>query len=231
MCWRVCPTGVCFCSVPASAPLHSLCAGVRSLKLCKPEPYSAMRWEQGSGETVPGRTSSPTGRGPWREPCTSASPTPPWFPTLALLRGARRRRLRRHRPRHREHVIHGCVASDGTLQIVSNSHACHKARGHGRRRPARSRPAGISKDQPVRPATPGLIVRHSEFPHGGVALSAEAVRRAGSRRRRNRRRGRPTRVLISNVPSPGARPDGKCSRPATSNNANPPAAAVICTSP
>lgn len=31
-------------------------------------------------------------------------------------------------------VIHGCVASNGTLRIVSNSHACHKTRRHGKQR-------------------------------------------------------------------------------------------------
>ena len=135
-------------------------------------------------------------------------------------------------------VIHGCVASDGTLQIVSNSHACHKARGHGRHRIPGEKPTSWNQQGPAGPpgenAFTHLIVRTSEFPHGGVALNAEAVCQPGEQAVGGGGTGGGGDPLVSSYPTfqSGPATGREVFEAGDSNNAkNPPAAAVICASP
>ena len=75
-------------------------------------------------------------------------------------------------------VIHGCVASNGTLRIVGNSHACHKARRHGKHRTPGETPISWNQQGPAgRDALVHPTIRTSEPPHGGVATLTDVAPR------------------------------------------------------
>ena len=137
-------------------------------------------------------------------------------------------------------VIHGCVAANGTLRIVGNSHACHRARGHGKSRIPGESPISWNRQGPTGPpgkdALANLVVR-TGFPPGDgfTATNGYAYCQPGERAVGGGTRNNNNQPLVASFPTvdnfsapDGATPTGWEVFTSTATN---PIAMVICASP